>query len=87
MHDKIWIAIGSLVAASIAIVIVYQAGLIIPLGILGVALGANDKTYGIKDNGNRLYLHANRLKLYYPHIKKEILFESKNPIEFKKIMK
>jgi len=46
-----------------------------------------DKVYGIKDDGNRLYLHANRLKLYYPHIKKEILFESKNPIEFKKIMK
>lgn len=46
-----------------------------------------DKVYGIKDNENRLYLHANRLKIYYPHIKKEILFESKNPIEFKKIMK
>ena len=35
-YNKIWIAIGSLVAASIAIVIVYQAGLIIPLGILGL---------------------------------------------------
>ena len=46
-----------------------------------------DKVYGIKDDGNRLFLHANRLKIYYPHIKKEILFESKNPIEFKKIMK
>ena len=46
-----------------------------------------DKVYGIKDSESRLYLHANRLKLYYPYIKKDILFESKNPIEFKKIMK
>lgn len=46
-----------------------------------------DKVYGIKDDETRLYLHANRLKIYYPYIKKEILFESKNPIEFKKIMK
>ena len=46
-----------------------------------------DKVYGIKDNENRLFLHANRLKIYYPYIKKELLFESKNPIEFKKIMK
>lgn len=46
-----------------------------------------DKTYGIKDNGKRLYLHADKLKLYYPVIGKEILFESKIPAEFKKIMK
>ena len=46
-----------------------------------------DKTYGIKDNLHRLYLHANRLKLYYPYIKKELLFESSIPIEFKKIIK
>ena len=46
-----------------------------------------DKTYGIKDNLHRLYLHANRLKIYYPYIKKEILFESSIPIEFKKIIK
>ena len=46
-----------------------------------------DKTYGIKDNGKRLFLHANKLKLFYPVIGKEILFESKVPTEFKKIMK
>ena len=45
-----------------------------------------DKKYGIKDNGARLYLHANRLKMYYPVIKKDILFETANPQEFKKIM-
>ena len=46
-----------------------------------------DKTYGIKDNGKRLFLHADKLKLYYPVIGKDILFESKIPAEFKKIMK
>lgn len=46
-----------------------------------------DKIYGIKDNGKRLYLHADKLKLYYPVIGKDILFESKIPAEFKKIMK
>jgi len=46
-----------------------------------------DKTYGIKDNGKRLFLHANKLKLFYPVIGKDILFESKVPTEFKKIMK
>ncbi|MBQ9018730.1 MAG: RluA family pseudouridine synthase [Bacilli bacterium] len=45
-----------------------------------------DKKYGEKDNENRLYLHANRLKIYYPEIKKEILFETAVPNEFKKIM-
>ncbi len=46
-----------------------------------------DKTYGIKDDFKRLYLHANKLKIYYPYIKKDILFETKIPIEFKKVMK
>ena len=46
-----------------------------------------DKKYGIKDEFNRLYLHANRLKMYYPEIGKEILFETEIPTEFKKIMK
>lgn len=46
-----------------------------------------DKKYGIKDGENRLYLHANRLKIFYPEIKKEILFETETPQEFKKIMK
>ena len=45
-----------------------------------------DKKYGIRDNENRLYLHANRLKMYYPEIKKDILFETTTPNEFKKIM-
>ena len=46
-----------------------------------------DKKYGLKkDAVNRLYLHANRLKMYYPVLKKDILFEVSNPGEFKKIM-
>ena len=46
-----------------------------------------DKKYGINDKENRLYLHANRLKMYYPEIKKDILFETQTPNEFKKIIK
>lgn len=46
-----------------------------------------DKKYGEKnDSETRLYLHANRLKMYYPVIKKDVLFETANPQEFKKIM-
>lgn len=46
-----------------------------------------DKKYGEKgDKESRLYLHANRLKLYHPRLKKDILFETANPQEFKKIM-
>ena len=46
-----------------------------------------DKKYSnVRDNEVRLYLHANRLKLYYPVIKKDILFEVSNPNEFRKIM-
>jgi len=46
-----------------------------------------DKKYSkIKDKAPRLYLHANRLKLFYPILKKEILFETATPTEFKKIM-
>ena len=46
-----------------------------------------DKKYGeVKDKETRLYLHANRLKMYYPEIKKDILFETSTPNEFKKIM-
>ena len=46
-----------------------------------------DKKYSdIKDNETRLFLHANRLKIFYPEIKKEILFETQTPSEFKKIM-
>ncbi len=47
-----------------------------------------DKKYSKeKETENRLYLHANRLKLYYPELKKEILFETQTPGEFKRIMK
>lgn len=46
-----------------------------------------DKKYStIKDNESRLFLHANRLKMYYPEIRKDILFETSTPNEFKKIM-
>ena len=45
-----------------------------------------DKKYGEKSKVNRLYLHANRLKIYYPVIKKDILFETSIPTEFKKMM-
>ena len=46
-----------------------------------------DNKYGdIKDDKSRLYLHANRLKMYYPEIRKDILFETNIPNEFKKIM-
>ena len=47
-----------------------------------------DKKYGFSnDKEPRLYLHANRLKMYYPELKKDILFETQIPSEFKKIMK
>ena len=46
-----------------------------------------DKKYNPEEKGtNRLYLHANRLKMYYPEIRKDILFETNIPNEFKKIM-
>ena len=53
---------------------------------LGNPIVGDKKYSNIKDNENRLYLHANRLKMYYPVIKKDILFETQNPQEFKKIM-
>lgn len=40
-----------------------------------------------KDNYSRLMLHANRLKFYYPEIKKEILMETAIPKEIKIIIK
>ena len=46
-----------------------------------------DKKYGNnKEKKERLYLHANRLKIYYPELKKDVLFEVSTPNEFKKIM-
>lgn len=47
-----------------------------------------DKKYGLKkDTEKRLFLHANRLKIYYPYLKKELLFEVPIPNEFKNILK
>ena len=46
-----------------------------------------DKKYSNYKDNDRLYLHANRLKIYYPEIKKDILFETPIPNEFKKIMR
>ena len=61
---------------------------------IGVAMATignpivGDKKYGDpKDKESRLYLHANRLKMYYPEIKKDILFETPTPSEFKKLIK
>ena len=45
-----------------------------------------DKKYGSRVKANRLFLHANRLKIYYPVIKKDILFEVSVPREFKKLL-
>lgn len=53
---------------------------------LGNSIVGDKKYSNIKDDVNRLYLHANRLKMYYPVIKKEILFETSNPSEFKKLI-
>ena len=58
----------------------------VAMSSLGNPIVGDKKYSNIKDNENRLYLHANRLKLYYPLIKKDILFEIANPGEFKKIM-
>ena len=46
-----------------------------------------DSKYGIKDSYNRLYLHANRLKMYCPVIRKDILCDTNNPVEFRKMIK
>ena len=53
---------------------------------LGNPIVGDKKYSNIKDDVNRLYLHANRLKMYYRSIKKEILFETSNPSEFKKLI-
>lgn len=45
-----------------------------------------DKKYGVKDNINRLYLHANKLTIRNPVDKKTYTYESKIPKEFKKIL-
>lgn len=53
---------------------------------LGNPLVGDKKYSNIKDGESRLFLHANRLKLYYPILKKDILFETITPLEFKKLM-
>ena len=58
----------------------------VAMATLGNPIVGDKKYSNIKENENRLYLHANRLKIYYPVIKKDILFEVTNPTEFKKIM-
>lgn len=58
----------------------------VAMATLGNPIVGDKKYSNIKENENRLYLHANRLKVYYPVIKKDILFEVANPTEFKKIM-
>ena len=53
---------------------------------LKTALKALLETIHDRLTETRLYLHANRLKMYYPELKKDILFETTTPNEFKKIM-
>lgn len=46
-----------------------------------------DQKYGNKEEKMpRLFLHHNRIKFYYPEIKKEILIETPIPKDFKKIV-
>lgn len=45
-----------------------------------------DSKYGKKDGMKKLYLHANKLKLYYPILKKEMTFSTEIPSEFKKLI-
>ncbi len=58
----------------------------VAMATIGNPIVGDKKYSNVKDNENRLYLHANRLKIYYPVIKKDILFEISNPQEFRKIM-
>lgn len=47
-----------------------------------------DKIYGNNnDNQSRLYLHVNRIKFYYPEIRKELLIEVTVPKEIKRMVK
>ena len=45
-----------------------------------------DRKYGIKDGFSRLYLHASKLVIYYPILKKDIEFRVDVPNEFNNIM-
>ena len=45
-----------------------------------------DNKYGEKDCMKRLYLHANKLKMFYPIMKKEMEFKTEVPVEFKHLI-
>lgn len=45
-----------------------------------------DNKYGTEKSKKRLYLHANKLKFFYPILKKEITLNAKIPDEFQKIV-
>lgn len=45
-----------------------------------------DNKYGEKDDMKRLYLHANKLKMFYPIMKKEMEFKTEVPVEFKHLI-
>ena len=59
----------------------------VALNSIGTPILGDKKYNDKKDKFDRLYLHANKLKIYYPVIKKDILFETQVPSEFKKIMR
>ena len=46
-----------------------------------------DHKYGVKNKQfSRLYLHANKLKIFYPILRKEMTFEAKIPEEFNQVI-
>ena len=45
-----------------------------------------DNKSGENDGMKRLYLHANKLKMFYPIMKKEIEFKTEVPVEFKHLI-
>lgn len=60
----------------------------VQLAAIGHSIVGDDK-YGEKTKNSefsRLYLHANKMKLFYPKIRKEITFETKIPSEFKRLV-
>lgn len=59
----------------------------VALASIGNPVVGDKKYSNQKETESRLFLHANRLKIYYPELKKDILFETPTPSEFKNIMK
>ena len=45
-----------------------------------------DHKYGKKDGMKKLYLHANKLKLFYPMLKREVVFKTDIPEDFKRLI-